>query len=99
MLKVKDGAARRLHIIVKGTVQGVGFRWFVRKTARHLDVSGWVRNLTDGSVEIEAEQSPQILEAFQRTLKSGHPWAGVDDIIVEPVPPAEEKEPQFQIIE
>ncbi|CUT02300.1 Acylphosphatase, partial [Candidatus Kryptonium thompsonii] len=43
------------HIIVKGLVQGVGFRWFVQKHANHLGLKGWTRNLSNGDVEIEVE--------------------------------------------
>ena len=45
----------RRHIIFYGYVQGVGFRWKALHTARRFGISGWVRNLDDGSVEMEAE--------------------------------------------
>ena len=45
----------RLKAIIKGDVQGIGYRWFVQDTARALMICGWVKNLYDGDVEIEAE--------------------------------------------
>lgn len=61
-----------LHIIVSGRVQGVGFRaWTVREAAR-LRVTGIVRNLSDGTVEIVAEGSPDALERFCTRLEAGN---------------------------
>jgi len=45
----------RLHAFVKGRVQGVGFRYFVLQSVEGLDLTGWVRNLYDGLVEVVAE--------------------------------------------
>jgi len=55
----------RLHVYYQGRVQGVGFRWTVREVAMGFDVTGWVRNLSDGSVELVAEGERPELEAFQ----------------------------------
>jgi len=52
----------RVHAIVKGNVQGIGYRWFVQKTAQRLDLSGWVKNLDDGNVELEAEGDKKLLD-------------------------------------
>tara|TARA_B100001964_G_C13777941_1_gene398933 strand:+ start:70 stop:351 length:282 start_codon:yes stop_codon:yes gene_type:complete len=56
---------QRLHIHYQGRVQGVGFRWAVREVAEGFDVTGWIRNLSDGRVELVAEGERPELEAFQ----------------------------------
>tara|TARA_B100000959_G_C14755423_1_gene530984 strand:- start:137 stop:418 length:282 start_codon:yes stop_codon:yes gene_type:complete len=56
---------QRLHIHYQGRVQGVGFRWAVREVAEVFDVTGWIRNLSDGRVELVAEGERPELEAFQ----------------------------------
>jgi acylphosphatase len=70
----------RVHAIITGEVQGIGYRWFVEKTGSSAGLSGWVRNLPDGSVEVEAEGDKTILDNFLETLKTGHAWARVDGI-------------------
>ena len=73
----------RLHVLVRGRVQGVGFRWFVRETARELGLAGWVRNRPDGVVEVAAEGSAATLERLREQLRNGPPGAvvtSVDDI-------------------
>jgi acylphosphatase len=64
-------------------VQGVGFRWFVRETARRLDLAGWVKNRADGGVEVAAEGTASALDKFGTLLREGPPGAavnGVDDL-------------------
>lgn len=56
---------------VSGRVQGVGYRWFVDRTARELGIRGWVRNAPDGSVEAVAAGSDYALEAFDAALRRG----------------------------
>jgi acylphosphatase len=73
----------RLHVLVRGRVQGVGFRWHVREAARRLGLSGWVRNRGDGSVEVAAEGSDEQLRLLQNELRKGPPGAvvaSVDDL-------------------
>lgn len=62
---------------ITGRVQGVGFRWWTRKTAAALDLRGTVRNAADGSVEIEAEGPPDALERFEEKLREGPSHARV----------------------
>jgi len=72
--------ARRLHLLIRGRVQGVGFRWFARETAQRLQIEGWVRNLPTGEVEAEAQGAPEQLARFVKELKEGHPYAQVDSV-------------------
>ncbi len=70
-----------LRAIVKGTVQGVGYRYFVQRRAAALGVSGWTRNLPDGNVEVEAEGAEEKLLSLLESLRQGPSMsdvAGVD---------------------
>jgi acylphosphatase len=70
----------QLHVIVRGRVQGVGFRWFVREAARRLDLAGWVRNLPDGRVEVAADGSDQNIASFRAKLARGPEGAFVEAV-------------------
>jgi acylphosphatase len=78
--------ARRYR--VTGRVQGVGFRFFVEDAALREGVSGYVRNETDGSVEVLAEGEAEAMARLERALWSGPPGARVDDIRAEALPPS-----------
>jgi acylphosphatase len=73
----------RVHIIAEGLVQGVGFRWFVARKAEALGVKGWVRNLYNGNVEIEAEAERSLLEEFIKEVKAGPRSAHVTNLRIE----------------
>ena len=73
----------RVHIVVEGLVQGVGFRWFVARHAEALGIKGWVRNLYNGNVEIEAEGDRSLLEEFIRQVKVGPRSARVTNLNIE----------------
>src|SRR5579863_3558427 len=70
--------ARRF--IVRGRVQGVGFRWFVEREAHILGITGWVRNNADGSVEILAQGSRDQLFGLRSRLREGPRAARVDGL-------------------
>lgn len=70
------------HIIVSGMVQGVGYRYFVLRAARNLKLTGWVRNLYTGEVEIEVEGPRGPIESLLRELRTGNPHAAVRNIDV-----------------
>lgn len=75
------------HITVRGAVQGVFFREWTVRMATSLDLTGWVRNRTDGSVEIKAFGEGEMLDRFAQQLREGSPAARVDDVASEPVDP------------
>ncbi len=70
----------RLYAVFAGTVQGVGFRYFVRDKAQKLGVKGYVRNLSDGTVEIVAEADEETLKKFFSEIEKGPPLAKVTDV-------------------
>jgi acylphosphatase len=72
--------ARRF--VVRGRVQGVGFRWFVEREATLLGVAGWVRNKSDGSVEVLAQGSRDQLAGLHQRLRQGPRAARVDGVEV-----------------
>ncbi len=63
---------------VFGMVQGVGFRWFVARHARSLGLTGFVRNLPNGSVEVLVDGPEEALPALERLLRTGPGSAQVD---------------------
>lgn len=71
------------HAIVKGRVQGVGYRVFTREAAVRLNCTGWVRNRNDGTVEVYAEGDELTLTDFLTELHKGPPWGHVEDIDIE----------------
>jgi acylphosphatase len=66
-----------LRLRLRGRVQGVSFRWFARDVARELGLLGRVRNLRDGSVEIEVAGEPERVETFKARVRQGPPGAVV----------------------
>jgi acylphosphatase len=66
--------------IVSGRVQGVGFRWFVLRRARALELVGWARNLADGRVEVVAIGPKESIAALDADLKTGPRLSRVDDV-------------------
>ena len=69
---------KRLHAILSGRVQGVGFRYFALEEAAARRLTGWVRNRGEGQVEVMAEGPEPELSAFLEALRAGPPAARVD---------------------
>jgi acylphosphatase len=72
------------HVLVTGRVQGVGFRHFVRERARALNLSGWVKNRPDGSVELLVSGDDDAATRLLDVVRRGPPYADV--AAVEPIP-------------
>lgn len=66
--------------MLKGRVQGVGFRWWTRKTADRLGVLGTVKNLRDGTVEVMARAEETAMEKFVNMLREGPPASRVTEV-------------------
>jgi acylphosphatase len=67
-----------IRVEVSGAVQGVGYRWFARETARRLDLAGWVRNRADGAVEIAAEGDDAGVKRYLVAVERGPAGARVE---------------------
>lgn len=76
------------RILVFGTVQGVGFRYFVQRHAGQLGINGWAMNTSDGNVEIIVEGETTVLENFIGRIKDGPRGANVSKLEIEDVKPA-----------
>lgn len=74
------------HFLVRGRVQGVGFRWFTQRTAARLNVVGYVRNRPGGEVEVRAQAEESVLAHFKQELSRGPQGARVSEIIEEDLP-------------
>lgn len=81
----------RRRAIVSGAVQGVGFRYSAVGEAEGLEISGFVRNLPDGSVEVELEGEPDEVERMLGWLRQGPPGARVAAVAVEDATPTGER--------
>lgn len=71
---------RRIHLRITGRVQGVSYRAYASQKARELGLGGWVRNITDGTVEFVAEGDPEPLATLLDWCWQGSPWAQVQAI-------------------
>ena len=76
-----------VDIIVHGRVQGVGFRFFVRNCATSLDLKGWVKNLSDGTVGVHAEGEKEILLDFIKKIERGPAFGYVSEVTIDWVTP------------
>ncbi len=78
---------RRVHVVVSGLVQGVGFRYYALQQAERLGIAGWVRNRSDGSVEAELEGTPEAVAAMLDWASEGPASARVRNLRTTDIPP------------
>ena len=71
---------KRFHVCVSGRVQGVGYRYYARDVALSLGLCGWVRNVCDGSVELEVQGEQRSIDRFLEELKEGPSLSRVTDL-------------------
>jgi len=86
----------RLHILVSGRVQGVGYRYFTKEKASKAGICGWVKNLPDGRVEAEVQGEENLLLDFLAVLRKGPPLGIVKDIVRYEIP-VDERDLSFVI--
>ncbi|WP_127472919.1 acylphosphatase [Microbacterium sulfonylureivorans] len=79
---------RRVHVVVRGDVQGVGYRYTMRMVAREAGVTGWVRNRRDGTVEAEVEGDDGQVDEVLAWMAEGPPGSRVAEATVTDAPPA-----------
>jgi acylphosphatase len=79
-MSAEQTALQGRRFLVRGRVQGVGFRWFVEREAHILGVAGWVRNNPDGSVEVLAVGTREQLAGLHSRLREGPRAARVDSV-------------------
>lgn len=77
---MNSGEAASVHVLVRGRVQGIGYRWFAQQEARRLGVTGGVRNMRDGNVEVVAEGSKDVLKQLVEVLREGPFGADVAEV-------------------
>jgi acylphosphatase len=84
---MEDKLLYKIH--VKGHVQGVGFRWSAAREARNLGIKGFIQNLPEGSVYIEAEGTPEQLKIFVDWCRKGPRLSVVESIKADPFSPVD----------
>ncbi len=84
-----------IRLRVRGRVQGVGFRWFVRLHARRLALAGWVANRPDGSVEVAASGDQRELDELSRIVRQGP--QGAEVTAVDELPPSDDLDLPFAV--
>ena len=74
--------------VIRGRVQGVGFRFYVEDAARREGMRGFVRNLPDGRVEVVAEGDAEAMSRFELAIRRGPPQARLDDVYTDIMEPS-----------
>jgi len=79
----------QLQIVVSGKVQGVGYRYFAQMKAVQFGITGWVKNRTDGAVEMVTTGTKENLDLFIEEISRGNPFSKVDQIEINEISLAE----------
>jgi acylphosphatase len=87
MTSAEKTSVHARRFLVRGRVQGVGFRWFVEREAFLLQIAGWVRNNPDGTVEVLAQGTRAQLAGLHSRLREGPRAARIDDVEVSEAQP------------
>lgn len=77
------------HVLVSGKVQGVGFRYFVQMTAMQYEITGWVKNRSNGMVEMVPIGEQNVLDSFLEEIKRGNRFAKVQKMDITKEEPSE----------
>ena len=70
----------------EGHVQGVGFRMYVQQHAKDLGITGWIRNMEDGTVDMELQGTPEKVEELEKVIRKGNYFIRVDAFSLESMP-------------
>jgi acylphosphatase len=87
MVSTERTSVHARRFLVRGRVQGVGFRWFVEREAFLLQIAGWVRNNSDGTVEVMAQGTRDQLAGLHSRLREGPRAARIDEVEVSEAQP------------
>ncbi len=87
MASTEQSVTQARRFLVRGRVQGVGFRWFVEREAHILGIAGWVRNNSNGTVEVLAQGTRDQLIGLRSRLQEGPRAARVDEVEVSDTEP------------
>lgn len=87
---------RRVHVVVHGNVQGVGYRYTMRMVARDAGATGWVRNRRDGTVEAEVEGTDAQIDEVLAWMAEGPPGSQVAEATVTDAAPAGDR--SFEVL-
>ena len=91
------GNIKRVRVIISGRVQGVGFRYFTQREGERLGLVGWVKNLSNGDVEAEAEGNEAQVDAFVKAIRRGPPGSRVLSFQIDEIP-ANHRDVAFDIM-
>jgi acylphosphatase len=87
----------RRRYVIKGRVQGVGYRQFAAEAARKLNLAGWVKNLANRDVEAEAQGQSELIAEYEIQLRIGSPLAQVDELQISDLPELPHASALFEI--